>query len=332
MNLTGLGDRAHLFLNQRHNVDLRSRLATKTQEMATGEASDMVAHLRGDTAPLADLDHRLALAESYGSAAREVGSRLSLMQEALGQVELTRAGLLEDLMSPLIVGDRTLAANTARTAFEDIVSTLNTGIGDSALFAGTSANGPALASAETMMADIQAAVSGSASAAEVAARLDTWFDDPAGGFATMGYLGSGANMTRAIDADASVTLGPRADDPALRSLLKAAALGALAEDPTLPLSATEGEALLLASRDGLLSQVVPINEARAELGQAQARVEETTARHAARSTAWGLMRNEMTQTDPYATASEIEALRTQLETHYELTSRLSSLNLVSFLR
>ena len=36
--------------------------------------------------------------------------------------------------------------------------------------------------------------------------------------------------------------------------------------------------------------------------------------------------------DPYATASEIEALRLRLETHYEIAGRLNALSLVSFLR
>ena len=56
------------------------------------------------------------------------------------------------------------------------------------------------------------------------------------------------------------------------------------------------------------------------------------ARHGAQATAWGLLRNGMTQADPFSAASELEALRTQLETHYEVTSRLSALHLTRFLR
>lgn len=332
MSLSGLGDRAHLFLNQRHNVDLRTRLATKVEEMATGEVGDMVAHLKGDTTPLADIDRRLALAGAYGSAAQEASNRLSLMQDALERVEGIRTGVLQDLMNPTVVGSRTIAANAARAGFEDIVSALNTRLGDSPLFAGTETGGPALAPPEAMMDDIRTAVAGSATAAEVAARLDAWFDDPTLGFASIGYQGADTDLTRAVDAGATVTLGLRADHATLRGLLKAAALGALAADPALSLPDGEGVELLGRSRDALLSLAAPLTEVRASLGQTQSRTEEVAARHAARATAWGLLRNEMTQTDPYAAASEIEALRTQLETHYELTSRLSSLSLLNHLR
>lgn len=327
MSLTGLGDRAHLFLARRHNAETRERLNIRSQELASGVAQDMVAHLKGDSAPLADLDRRLAQADAYGLAAREAGNRLALMDDALDRVAGVQESLLGDLMTPVVVGDRTMAAQAAEAAFHDMVAALNTSLGGRALFAGTGSE--ALASGETMLADIRNAVAGSADAAEVASRLDDWFKTPGGKFDSLGYLGEDADVRQVVDAGVTVTFGVRADNPTLRDLLKAAALAALADDT---LSDSDGEALLLKSRDALLSLGSPLTELRGEVGQAQKRVEETTARHAARATAWGLMRNEMTQVDPYDTASEIEALRTQLETHYELTSRLSSLNLVSFLR
>jgi flagellar hook-associated protein 3 FlgL len=235
-------------------------------------------------------------------------------------------------MTPGVAGDPTLAAASSRTAFNDVAASLGVRLGQDALFAGTATSGTALASADDMMADIRTAMAGAATAADVAARLDTWFDDPAGGFATMAYLGNGTDMTRSIDADVSVTLSARADHAALRGVLKAAALGALAADPAVPLSRVEGERLVLRARDAALNQAAPLSHLRAGLGLEEQRVEETLARHSARSTAWGIMRNEMAAADPYATATEVEALRTQLETQYAITARLSSLSLASYLR
>jgi flagellar hook-associated protein 3 FlgL len=284
-----LGDRAQLFTGMRHNADIRSRLNALTGEMSSGRPADMVAHRQGDIAPLYELDRRLALAESYGAAAREVGSRLAVMQSTLEQVETTRARVLDQIIIPSQIGSRPVAAMAAHAAFEDIAVALNARWGDGSLFAGTDTAGPALAQAAAMLASIRTAATGATDAAEVEARLDTWFDDPTGGFATMAYQGSTTDMARPIDAEATVRLGVRADHPALRGLLKAAALGVLAGDTSLNLPAT-------------------------------------------RETAWGILRNEMTLIDPFATASEIEALRTRLETHYEITGRLNSLSLVSHLR
>lgn len=331
MNLTGLGDRAQLFAGTRANADLRQRLNQRTEEMTTGVAADLVAHRKGDTAPIADLDRRIALSESYGEAAREAGNRLKLMQDALGTVEEVRLGLTRDLMAPGVAGDPSLAAASARGAFHDVVGALGVRLGDEALFAGTATSGAALAPAAEMLDSIRAAMAGATTAAQVAARLDAWFDDPAGGFATMGYRGNATDLARGIDAGATVALAARADDPALRGLLKAAALGALAADPGLPLPRAEAETLVTRARDAALDGA-PLSRLRAGLGLAEERVDEATARHAARASAWGILRNEMAQVDPYGTATEVEALRTRIETQYRVTARLAALSLADYLR
>lgn len=332
MIATSLGDRAQLMTGLRHNADIRTRLNALTEQMASGRPADMVAHLRGDTAPLSELDRRLSLADAFGAAARETGSRLDVMQASLERMEAARLSALKQIVIPSQVGERAVAAQAATAAFEDLAVAMNARWGDGSLFAGTDTAGPALAGSGAMLADIRMAVAGATTAAEVALRLDTWFDDPAGGFATMAYQGGLTDMTRAVDVESTVRLSVRADHPALRGLLKAAALGALAADPALPLPPNEGDALVARSRDALLSAALPLTEARAELGQAQAFTEEAAARHAARGTAWGILRNELTLADPFTTASEIEALRLRLETHYEITGRLNGLSLVTYLR
>lgn len=332
MIASGLGDRAQLFTGMRHNTDIRARLGTLQREMSTGLAADMVAHLKGDTAPLSELDRRLTLASAYGGAAKEAGQRLAAMEATLETVETTRRRVVDEYMIPSMIGNRPVAGMASRGAFDDVAVALNARWGDGSLFAGTDTGGPALARAADMFASIRTAMTGASTADQVEARLDTWFDDPAGGFATMAYLGGSTDLTRAIDAEETVRLGARADHAAVRGLLKAAAMGALAADTSLPLSEIEAQDLMGRARDGFLSAAVPLTNLRAELGQAEARADEAAARHAARGTAWGILRNEMTLADPFSTASEIEALRTRLETHYEITGRLGALNLANYLR
>lgn len=335
MGLSGLGDRAQLLASQRHNVALRERMAELTQEASTGVAADLTAHLGGDTAPLADVDRRLALAEGYGRAAREAGHQLAAMQVALSQADDLRGKLAGDLVAVTAAGagldddTATSTALSARAAFDDLVGSVNARWGEGSLFGGTEVGGAALAPAEDMMAGIRAAVGGATTAAAIEAALDTWFDDPAGGFATMGYQGSDTDATRGIDQGASITLRARADDPALRDILKAAATAALAADPGVGIA--EGRKLLEGSRDALMGLASPLTALRADVGLAEGRVEEAVARHAARETAFGILRAEMTGADPYRTATELEAVRTQLETHYALTARLQGLSLVSVL-
>lgn len=337
MALTGLGDRAQLFAAQRHNVTIRERLATLNQEMSTGVAADLTAHLGGDTAPLADIDRRLALTDGYARAAREAGDRLGAMQVALGNADALRSSLAATLVTTTGLGSGlgadavASAGSNARGAFDDLVGSLNARFGEGALFAGTAVEPQALAGADAMMASIRAAVAGLATAADVVTALDTWFNDPAGGFATMGYQGNATLATRGIDQGSAVTLGATASDPGLKGLLKAAAAAALASDPALGLPVGEGVALLERSRDALHGLASPLTRVRADLGLAEARVEEAVARHAARKTAFGIMRTEMVAADPFETASALEAVQSQLETHYTLTNRLQGLSLVNYL-
>jgi flagellar hook-associated protein 3 FlgL len=201
---------------------------------------------------------------------------------------------------------------------------LNAQVAGGSLFAGTATDGPALAPAATMLADLRAALAGATTAGDVQTVLDAWFD-PLGGFDTSGYQGNGGTIERPLDAGESVSLGVRADDPALRGLLKAAATAALA--PTLGLPAGDAQLLLGGARDALLSLTEPLTHIQASLGIAEGRAEEAQARHAARATAFGIQRAEMAEIDPFETATTLEATRAQLETQYALTQRLQSLSL-----
>ncbi len=85
-----------------------------------------------------------------------------------------------------------------------------------------------------MLASLSTAATGAVTATDVISAVNDWFDNPTGGFATMGYLGdTGAPMERSIDAGVNATIMARADHPALKDLLRSSAILALATDPHL---------------------------------------------------------------------------------------------------
>jgi flagellar hook-associated protein 3 FlgL len=338
MPLQSIGDMSRHFLSLRQNVELRSRLSTLTQELSTGRAADLTAHLRGDSALLADLDRRQALTDSYAGAAKETGQMLAVMQLSLDTISTTR----DDLAGKLIVavaGTLNSALDTGfragRASFDSIVQALNVTIGGQSLFVGTATGASALASPEAMMASLSAAAAaaGVTTAADLAAVVDAWFDDPAGGFATTAYRGdTGATMTRRVDVDAPVPIDARADDPALRNLMKATALAALAGEPAIALPDHERRLALQDAGMRMVSASEPLATLQARLGLAEATVEEAGARHVARRTAFGIMRNDLVSADPFDTSISLQAVQQQLEIHYTLTARLSRLSLVGYLR
>ena len=73
-------------------------------------------------------------------------------------------------------------------------------------------------------------------------------------------------------------------------------------------------------------------DARRDHAPGEARVEDAAARLSARGTALEIARNDMSAADPYETATKLQNVQLQLETHYTLTARLSRLSLTEYLR
>ena len=70
---------------------------------------------------------------------------------------------------------------------------------------------------------------------------------------------------------------------------------------------------------------------RSDLGFAQERIAQSTARNAAERTSLYMARGELLSIDAFEAASALEEVHTQLETIYMITARTSRLSLVNFL-
>ncbi len=165
------------------------------------------------------------------------------------------------------------------------------------------------------------------------ADIDFYFNDPAGGFATTRYLGSANDAPPVeISDDMRLDYAPRADNGALRTMLQGLAIAAVAvegafagdDQDELALYAGAGQTVL-AARQGVI-------DLRADLGVSEQRLEEAHARGNAETQMLQRAWNDIASRDPYEAASEFEALQGQLEAIYVVTSRLSQLSLVNFLR
>lgn len=336
MALTTIGDASQFFVSRRNNTALRTRLNTLTRELSSGQAADLSLHLGPDRARLAAIDRSLALIDSYAQATTETAQTLSLMQTSLGFMEDTRANMAKALVP--ITNTATYVqtdegARSGENGFRSIVQSLNGRIGDRALFAGTATGGAAVAPANDMLAALRTVTAGMTTASDVTAAVDAWFDDPAGGYATMGYLGdSGTPLTRQVGPDRSVEIDATAMDPGIRDLLKAAAMAALAGDGGPPLAQGGKVALLREAGDRMMTVAYPLTQIGARLGTAEETVATVTANQAAQKTLFTQSRNDLSLADPFETAAALQQVQVQLETHYTVTARLSHLTLSEYLR
>ena len=338
MTLTTIGTMSQFFITQRQNVEIRDRLNTLNEELSTGRASDLARHLGGDAGRLGQIDRRLGLIGSFSASGSRLAQMTATMQTGLDRIETSRSALSEELLRVTEASgpsQRETAVNSARAGFEEMVGTLNMRIGGEALFAGADAAGTALADADAMLDDLRAAIAGAApaTATDFRAVVETWFDDPAGGFATMGYTGdTGTAPERPIDSGTRITLDIRADATEIRDLLKATALAALAADPAATLSTEDRNAVLTEAGLELAAGAQGFAGLRGRLGATEARIETAMVRLEAEATALGQIRNDLVLKDPFETATALEQTRLQLETHYTVTARLAQLSFTEYLR
>ncbi|WP_341367979.1 flagellin [Yoonia sp. BS5-3] len=334
MPVLSVGDMAQQFISMRNSSTIKTELADLAESMSSGRVTDVTRTLNGDTVRLSGLVYSLSQLDGYQQAVTETTQILAGMQAVLGQVDTMRADTAEQLL--LVSDESTLsqvneAARAARDRFGEMVTVLNTQIADRALMSGTSVDSQSLANPEDMLADMQTAIGGATDFATIEAAIDTWFDDPAGGFATMGYQGdTGAIAQRRVSDTNTVRLDARADDPAIKETLKGAAMAAMANDLTGLDQATKAT-LLKEAGAALFTASSELIGVRTRIGAAEAEVAQTETEMNAQRTSFEIARSNLVAADPFDTASRLQSVQLQLETHYSVTARLSQLSLLRYI-
>lgn len=335
MILTSIGDMAQNLMTRTRVAALKSTMIALTEELATGQASDVAARLGGDYSYLSDIDHNLSRLGGYGIASTEAALFSKAAQLGLERMQDVAGTLGADLLTinpTAIEAVRLHTSEQARIGLDTIVAALNGSAGGRSLFAGTATDTSPMGSTDTLITALKSEVSGLVTSSDVLLAIDAWFADPAGFKATM-YSGSDQPLAPIqIGLNQQVNLPLRADDPSFRSVLRNAAVAVLATDPDLGLDVAAQNHLLQVAGQGLLNDDQGLIGLRANLGFAQAQIEEASSRNGAARTGFEFARNELLQIDPFETATRLEEVQFQLESLYAVTVRSSRLTLLSFLR
>lgn len=335
MHYAGLGDMARYFASSRVNLEIRTRLDGLSKELSTGRRLDPSRDLGAEAARIPEIERRLTLVGRQISSASQITDRLTVMQATLGNLSALGNRLMEQLASlSQSAGNewRQEASQSGKAAIEDVISSLNTRFAGSFLFSGVAEDIPSLSSAQSILDDIGAAISGASTADELVDLIDQWFAAPGGGFEAVAYQGdTGEPISRRIDDLTSIMIDVRADSEAIRDLMKGAALAHFAEDPGVILSDADRDTVVADATGMLFGAATALAELSGRLGGAEQRVDEAVARMTAEQTSLSLMRGTLLGADPFETASTLEQVQLQLETHYAVTARLSQLSLTRYL-
>ena len=304
----------------------RARIPEVSEEAVTGRRVNLVGHLKGDIGQ-AFLSQKAVDSISTEREQLQIReTRLDILQTSLTFVQEAASGIGTRLEASLGVDDKTgleTAARDASNAIGNIFSALNVRLGERYLFSGDATATQPFSDPDQLIGDIQAIASSATDPADFNTQVDAYFNDPAGPYQQGIYAGS-----QTVSDSDSVS----AADPAITNLIKGFAVLSLAQsDQNFALIDNNPEILQNAA-GGLLNAETEVTNLRASQGLKQEQIARAQTALDTEETILTRSFNALTGRDQFEAASELQQLETNLEASYLLTSRLSNLSLLNFIR
>jgi flagellar hook-associated protein 3 FlgL len=330
-------------------MQAQSSLTTAMTEMSTGEYADLGLQLGDQSGYELSLKEQAGLLQTLTSGNSLVAISLSTAQNALSAIQSSAQTTLSDLATwtPSANSGASLQ-NMGQSALQSLIASTNTTSGDQYVFGGVN-------SATAPMADYYS-IPASAAKTAVDQAFQTAFgvlpSDPAaanisastmqsflsGPFATL-FQGaswsadwssaSSANTSAEIAPGQTVATSTNANQPGFQQLAEAYAM--LSEFGGSALSSDAQQAVATAASSLVSQGVDSMINLQAELGSTQSAV---TQANGSMSSQLAILQGQIGNLDNVnttATAAQITSLTNQVQMAYELTSRLSQLNLAQYL-
>ena len=305
---------------------LRERISETSMEAVTGRHSDLSKHLNGR------IGDAMLGQKALDDITRETSqldlrmSRLELTNQSLETIQDAGSGLGIEVLGAITVGNTErieLGGKNAKNALDKIFSALNSRHGQRQLFSGdATATGP-VSPPEDLLADLRAILNTATDAADFQTSIDDYFDSATGGWQTTIYNGTATSS----DPDAVLAI-----DPAITEMVKGLATLALADGAVSHPLFTGNSDVLMTAAQTITSASDSMIDLRVTVGNRQEQIVTRQNTLVAETSILSEAFNKMTGRDQYEAASELTLLETSLEASYLLTSRLSNLSLVNYLR
>lgn len=306
--------------------ELRTQIADRAQEATTGRQADLISHLNGR------IDHALlgdkALKENEDDQARiELRQiRLSLSENTMGAVRDLTAGLSLEMQAAIGIVDverQQTVATQAREALSEVLSRFNVRHGERYLFSGDATATPPFQNADDLLSDLEAIAAGAVDEADFAAQVQTYFDDPAGGFQANFYQGT----QTASDGDAVLP-----NQGAFSDMFMGLSIMALSAPGTAIPFAAVGSPAMDSALERLDRGRTLLVEVEASIGIRQDSLQSELDLLGREKVLLTSSFQDLTGKDQYEAATQLKELEANLEASYLLTSRLSNLSLLNYLR
>ncbi len=335
-----------------------SELQRAGQEVSTGLKANIYESLGPSAASVTKLRGREDATQTFITSNSLLGNKLTTMLASVDNAREEVQSVLE--IAVLNASRPTNGAEVlqlqARAALEGMVAAMNVTFNGDSLFAGLDSNKPALTrwsdtsavtgrTPESVLQEIiGTGPTDAASATQIADKIDQVFQsqdtvDPSRNFEGTFYQGSrnldaGGQPTKQIRAwvntGQEVVFGKRANEEAFRAAYQGLAMLAATDVSTLDEAAYStwiGRAVdtLAVAQKGML-------DISARIGFNQQIVEKAQTQLTDMSLVQRTQISNYESVDPYEAITRMNNLETQLQASYQVTSRLSSLSILNFLR
>ncbi|MEC8667760.1 MAG: flagellin [Pseudomonadota bacterium] len=346
-----------LLSRQRTTSDMTRLMMNAETEVATGRHADPFAALGSRSIEAMSTRAVYERTEGRIESNTFLQNRLDLMATALGNI---REAAQEVLTATITNTDASSSRpqylqEMAATAYDTIVSFLNSSYNGKSLFAGVDSDRAAMNSwgqddsatglspSDVMSAIVGGGITDATDAASKIAALDAAFNGTPGTAAhaydesffngtplTDGLGNPNPRMTAQIDESLDISYGVQANDQGFRDLMRGLAMLATT-DPADIGDDDAYEAWIGAAASALGSGVNAVLASETRTGTMQKLVEDANDRLNNKKEVLSLHISELESVDPYEAATRLTSIQTQLQASYAVTARLSQLSYINFL-
>ncbi|MEP6342123.1 MAG: hypothetical protein ABJ275_02325 [Maricaulaceae bacterium] len=336
MQLGGYPDLLSFTRQNRTTTDIKARLDVAAQEAVTGRQADITKATNGRVGNAHLLNKALNDIEQSSRINSLSTTRIDLLSQGISGARAALDGIdtraviaLNTINSPAI----DVIADEAESNLRSALTALNIKHGTRSLFSGDAADQAPFASADILLDDVRNIVTTAGSPADIEAALNTYFDDPTGGFQTKIYTGgTGQASPLHIGNGQTIDLDIRGDNDAIKDVLRGLAVLSTAQETGFAIDTAEFAEVFNSAITKTANGTSDLVTLEANLGTYAETLSKADERNQFEALSLTAAYQALTGRDQFEAAAELTQLEVQLEGSFILTSRLSDLTLTNFLR
>ena len=327
----------------------QSQLATLQTESASGQYADLGLQLGAQSGYELSLRTQDDLLSAMTTSNTITGASMTTAQDAMTSLRTTADDSLKSLVA-IASGDNVPATLQAlgQSNLQQLIAVGNTTSGDDYVFGGQNVSAAPLddyfatpsSNAKTAIDNaFQSYFGFSVNDSDVSNITASQLDDFLTGAYAQQFEGanwtsnwsnaSDDNTTALIAPNTSVTTSTNANNSGFRDLAQGYTM--LSEFGDIGLNASAQQALSQAAISSVNKGVAGLTNAQAALGQSQTALTDANSQMSSQMTLLQQQISSLDSVDPAKIATELTQLSTQLQTSYQVTAKLNTLNLAQYL-